>query len=198
MEGIRLIPGPGFQRGVARAAGTSTFDTFFLPLREIMRRLHWWADYSESTPFFTRMTMTNREADFEASVIDLPSRAPNDGLGTELLFRAGTLPDFAPFLGDDWIDLIGIDAAKHDPLDVATWFRDHPRIDAASTRTYCDRIERWCELCFYCMDGAYWDLYAKNPENIRAVEAHAKSNPAIIIRRRTWEEHVRFVCDVEG
>jgi hypothetical protein len=187
MTGLQINPTDEFRRA-RDAAGTSTFGHFTAPLAARLRGLHWWTDRYESSPFGSfRFETEDGEERLDALIIVLPSQA-NEPYINGLLFRPGTLPDLARYLHNDWIDLVGIDAAEHDPVDAAE--RLLP-LGGDATRAYFDQVARCAELFFRCVDGWYWEMFARDPEAVALVRSHVEASGGRTVDLG-WEQ---MICD---
>ena len=170
MKGIRLAPSsdewPVPEKGRA-------FAPYFAPIADYLRPLYWYADCWESSPFVVVTYEPGGEERLARARIALPT----DGQSAASLFRPGTLPDLAPFLYDDWIDLIGFRGRGLDPLTVAAEFLQVKEMG----RVKYDLIERYADICFFCVDGWSWEVYAKDPAVIDRTVEHVKGNGLVRI-----------------
>lgn len=89
-----------------------------------------------------------------------------------MLFAPGTLPELSAYLQSDWIDLVGIDARRHDPVESAERLR---ALGGRSDGTYEEQLARCAELYFHCPDGWWWEMFAVDPQSARAVADHVRT-----------------------
>jgi hypothetical protein len=168
MEGIRLAPSsdkwPVPEEGRA-------FAYYFAPIADELRPLYWYADCWESSPF----GLVTYEPGGEERLAQVKIALPTDDLVAASLYGPGSLPDLAPFLYDDWIDLIGFRGKGLNPLTVAAEFS---QLKETGREKY-DLIERYAEICFFCMDGWSWEVYAQDLTLIGRTIEHVKQNGLI-------------------
>lgn len=75
-------------------------------------------------------------------------------------FAPGLLPHFAPCVREDWNELFGFPDPVPDPGEwVRRRFLSAPQPHIAATAT----------LCFLCVDGAYWEFFARDRELVDTV-----------------------------
>ena len=155
--------------------GERPFAFFFRPLFPKLDQLYWFASGFQSTPFVDLIYEEGHEERLTAAQMDIGLEKVSC-----ILHRPGTLPALASYLRNDWIDLIGIRSTEREAIDSA---RKLAR-SALSTR---ENFEQWvedsAEMAFFCVDGFWWEFYAKDARLLEDVVAPLERIAGIQIRR---------------
>ena len=184
MEGLWIAPAdrrtwPGDDRA-------TPFVLCFEPVFDQLRPLHWYASSYESGPFdFFTASQIRREEDLDALFLDIPNERGNVQVGAALL-RSGFLPELAAFLYQDWIELVGVGGNEDYARTVAEEFLDlhwQSRVDDRYSL-----MEQHGEICFFCVDGSSWEIYARDEEILDRVARHVQDRSGILVQRRTLRE----------
>lgn len=130
--------------------GDTAFCFFFRPIFPYLRELYWFASCFESTPFVRLIHEEGGEERLNAAQMDVGLDQLNS-----VLHRPGTLPELAPYLYTDWINLIGLRCSEADAVDTAQRL--------ARERGEFDRyVDENTEIAFHCMDGFWWEFYPRD------------------------------------
>ncbi len=129
----------------------STFAIFFEPIFPTLKKYHWL--YLEQ-PFSYDEDKTG---DCGRAIQGIPA---NDGY----IAPNTLLPKYSRFVCGNWNNLFGFESMPDAPL----------MFSRLMTR---DGVffEKAIDLCFFNVDAAYWDFYAKEEELLRVVTKHASS-----------------------
>lgn len=129
----------------------TAFCFFFRPVFPYLPDLYWFASGFESTPFVQLINEDGGEERLDAARVDI-------GLNqiSAVLHRPGTLPELAPYVYNDWIDLIGLRSSEADAVAAA-------RRLAGARKDFDRYVNEEAELAFYCVDGFSWEFYTRDP-----------------------------------
>lgn len=157
MHGIRIQSefretSPGSRRPAAVPAGMSAFAFFFAPILPELASAYW---LYESFPFRTWAD----DSDYMRLVDTVPGE---HGCITPDTF----LPRYARFVADDWASLFGFSRAPS-----SAEFLSH---FVANPRDYTFISER-VDLCFFNVDGAWWEFYSQQQEPLDLVAEYAST-----------------------
>jgi hypothetical protein len=132
----------------ATPAERRSFTAFFRPIFPQLAAFHW--IYSDRIPF------AGVDEDFEALVetICADGHIPPDTL----------LPKFARFVRENWTDLYGFQK-RPDVAEVRRQLQRNP--------TDYEWMSQNVDLCFFNVDGAWWEIYARDESLLEAVRRHA-------------------------
>ncbi len=159
MRGFLIKPNkPTWRLGLP--ADTRSFSVFFQPILPHLAAFHW---VFEECPFVCGET---RDEEFER-LLDAASAgyiAPNT-----------LLPRYAHHVIDDWVDLCGFRQAP----DVRT-----VRARLRRSRTDHEWLGRAADICLFNVDGAWWEVYAKEDAMLDAVASHARHFPDMTVQER--------------
>lgn len=155
MHGLHIKP----QWQPAIPATQRSFTAFFQPIFPQLAKFHW--IYPDTLPFAGSDIAFETLA--EASCAE--GYLPPDTL----------LPKFATFINEDWTDLYGF----HQLPDV-TSFRQHLCKNPADYPW----LSRHADICLFNVDGAWWEIYARDPSLLETIRAHAAHLPYITIQER--------------
>jgi hypothetical protein len=131
--------------------GVSAFVIFFKPILPRFEKVHW---LYESLPFSYSRDTTG---ELEKAVQVMPNY--NGYIPPNTL-----LPKYSHCISNDWSSIFGFDSRP----DAAVIFANLEPRD-------CRFMEDTIDLCFFSVDGAYWDFYSKNEDLLRVVTEHASS-----------------------
>ncbi|MEN6497915.1 MAG: hypothetical protein ABFD16_26755 [Thermoguttaceae bacterium] len=162
------------------------FEFFFEPILSRLEPLCWFAQGWQSSPFVAAIYEPGGEEKLNEFWIDHPRFYQVSAS----VFRAGVLPTLAPWLYDDWIDLIGFRCNEEDVCSVADGLYD---ADNRGRDAYYAAIDRKAELCFFCIDGFSWELYCHEPDVLEAVGDHVASIGHITVKRCRLNERDRVL-----
>jgi hypothetical protein len=167
MDGIKLI-----ERGVQTPR---QFGMFFAPIATALRPLYWYSGHWQSSPFVALIYEDGGEERLDRVRIRIP---PDESMGVAL-HAPGALPDLAPFLYDDDIALVGFRCEHHEEaIAVAV------QLSSLDGHLFYDTIERVGEMCFFNVDGAWWELYAKDVTLLERVTSHVRQLPTDVAIER--------------
>jgi hypothetical protein len=183
----------------------NAFTWLFKPVLPDMESLYWFAHWYESTPFFSGITLAYEdwEERWAAAVIDLedPPEAPEWDRSGELLFLPSVLPGWAPYLRDDWIHLIGFAAGSDTAaIEVGSRFlssslRSSEPGGEKLLGEYCELLSEHADMCFMCIDGFAWEMYAKERELVDRVVARASAIEGLKVDRISLDESLSVGLD---
>jgi len=166
--------------------GTNAFTYLFQPVLDKLGPLYWYAWGFESTPFVSLIYEEEGGIDRLESL--MVHQTPEGAATQSLLYAPGTLPDLAPYLYDDWVYLVGLDPSRCDPMAAARRLNGH-RDNARSYRpgrselpAFHDAVEELAEMCFICVDGISWELYAHEYELVSRVVEHLRGRRGFDMR----------------
>ena len=136
-----------------------SFSAFFQPIFPRLSAFHW--IYPDTLPF------GGDDADFESLV---ESRCSEGYIPPDTL-----LPRFAGFVTEDWAELFG--------------FRQRPDISVDRRQlqrspTDYEWMSQSVDLCFFNVDGTWWEIYARDASLLEAVRHHVAGLPDITIQDR--------------
>ncbi|HVM60870.1 MAG TPA: hypothetical protein VMV72_08385 [Verrucomicrobiae bacterium] len=94
---------------------------------------------------------------------------------------ATLLPKFAHYVIEDWADLYGFQKSP----DVAAT-RRHLR----ESPTDYEWLSRTVDICFFNVDGAWWEVYARDEALLAAVRQHVTRLPDITVQEKQLVERV--------
>ena len=165
---------------------TSPFVLCFEPVFDRLQPLHWYASNFDSGPFdFFEASQARREEDLDPLFVDIANERENVQVGAALL-RSGFLPDLAAFLYQDWIELVGIGGSVDHARAVADDFlslhwqgRDEDRYAL---------MEQHGEICFFCVDGRSWEMYARDQEALERVAGRVQGLRGVRMERWALRE----------
>jgi hypothetical protein len=148
--------------------GPRPFETFFGPILPRLAAFHWlydefpFAGWEDDDPEFMRLCDARCDEGY----------LPPDTL----------LPKFARYVINDWADLYGF--AQRPPEDVRR------RLGARRQADY-----RWLsgivDICFFNVDGAYWEIYAADDRILNEVAAHVAQLTHATAAEKRLEERDR-------
>jgi hypothetical protein len=148
----------------------TAFCYFFRPVFPHMRDLYWFAANFYSTPFSGIMYENGGDDRLSAARMDI-------GLddGNYALHRPGTLPELAPYIHNDWINLIGLRCSEDDAIATAR--------QLSGEQGEFDRyVDRNTELAFHCMDGFWWEFYPRDSALLELVTRPLQNVSGVDIR----------------
>jgi hypothetical protein len=201
MEGLWIAPSAD-RHGWPVPDGLSPFELCFEPVFDYLRPLHWYASNYDSGPFdFFEAAQTRREEELDALFVEIPNERNNVQVGAALL-RPGFLPDLAPFLYQDWIELVGIGGDEARAREVASellelHWRARAKLRAPTPAEHYDLLEQHCEVCFFCGEGYSWEIFAKDLEILESVARRIQKLEGIRVERRTLSERGTRFEDLE-
>jgi hypothetical protein len=176
----------------------NAFTWLFEPVLSHMASLYWFAHWYENAPFFGDVAAgyEDWEERWATAVVELadPPEAPEWDRSGEFLFRPYVLPGWAPYLRDDWIHLIGFAAGSDTAaIEVGSRFlssslRSGELGGEKHLDEYCELLSEHADLCFMCIDGFAWEMYAKERELVDRVVARASSIEGLKIDRISLDE----------
>jgi hypothetical protein len=148
----------------------TAFCYFFRPVFPHMRELYWFASNFYSSPFSGVMYEEGGERRYDALRMDI---ALDDG--NYALYRPGTLPELAPYVHNDWINLIGLRCSEEDAISTA-------RQLSCEQGDFDRYVVRNTELAFHCMDGFSWEFYPRDSALLDLVTGPLLETPGVDIR----------------
>jgi hypothetical protein len=136
-----------------------SFSAFFQPVFPELATFHW--IYPDTIPF------AGSDADFGPLVESCCSEGyiPPDTL----------LPRFVSFVAEDWADLVGFQTTP----DVSV-IRRHLGERPADY----EWLSEHADICFFCVDGAWWEIYARDRALLETVRQHVTRLPDITVQER--------------
>jgi len=171
MKGLYIFP-----EGSGEWPSTSRFYTCFEPVMRYMSKFFWLAQKYQSGPFdYVRASENYSEEFLEGLFVDIPNERGNVVMEVQLL-RPDFLPELAPYIYQDSIDLVGLRGPELAAIDTAGGFlqlswsewHEHKRSDSEEYKL----IDKLAQVCFFCEDGRSWEIYAKDHEILNAVAKH--------------------------
>ena len=165
--------------------GTNAFTYLFQPVFDKLGPLYWYAWGFESTPFVSLIYEEGGEERLDSLLVH---QTPEGAATQSLLYAPGTLPDLAPFLYDDWVYLLGLGPSRCDPMAAARrldGLRDSTRLywpEHSELPAFYDAVEELAEMCFICVDGASWELYARQYDLVSWVVEHLRGRRGFDVR----------------
>lgn len=168
------------------------FHHFFASISDAFLPLYWITGPAGSCSEFVGILSAEEDVadQLAAASIAFPARARRTVEGLQL-FPPGTLPAWSRYIHDDWFDLIGL-RPDVDPV------RSAERMYALFERSggawparddELGLLEEIAEFCFYCVDGAYWEMYSRDAGHVLAVVHALRDRPDVILERRTLDDH---------
>lgn len=155
MNGLHIKP--SWQPAIP--AEQRSFTAFFHPILPQLAAFHW--IYPDTIPF------SGDDADFERLIETSCSEGyiPPDTL----------LPRFARCVAKDWANLYG--------------FEQHPDLATVRRRLQSspadyDWMSQNVDVCVFNVDGAWWEIYARDESLLGIVRKHVAGLPDIAIQER--------------
>jgi hypothetical protein len=185
MFGLRVVPifrypaellGPG--EGPVRPAPRlsahqgSEFSFYF---GGILPRLSWLVWFADEDAFqFPLEWLFNEDAGGSDPFRDVEQRRTwiaqqGDRAGTRTvidpnwILQPGFVQDYARFVSDDWNSLYGF---GEPPANWRTWMKGRGRGELAARARF---LEATIEVCFFSIDGAYWEVFARDRDLVEQV-----------------------------
>src|SRR6185369_14927806 len=143
MHGLHIKP----RWQPAIPAERRSFTAFFNPIFPQLAAFHW--IYPDTIPFLGADNVFERLVDSSCS----EGYIPPDTL----------LPKFAHFIEEDWMELCGF----RQPPDVVA-ARRHLR-ESPTDYAWLSSV---ADICFFNVDGAWWEIYARDESLLEAVRRH--------------------------
>jgi hypothetical protein len=167
--------GATLEQNVVPFAGGSRFAHYFEPLDSIMGDLFWFAHCWQSSPFVDLIFEPGGEECLNRYQVDHPRFDDTSAS----LFCPGCLPRLAQWLRDDWIDLLGYTSGDANAGEIADELFDaHQRGEEA----YYGAIEKLVRLCFFCVDGMWWEFYSKDQTAVSRVFERVSGIEGVSVR----------------
>lgn len=147
----------------AISAERRSFTAFFHPILPQLAAFHW--IYLDTIPF------AGVDEHFEtlAETTCAAGHIPPDTL----------LPKFAHFVIEDWVDLYGFRASPDVP-----GIRQHLH----KSPTDYEWLGQVADICFFNVDGAWWEIYARDKALLEAVRHHVTSLSDITVHDRVLSQ----------
>jgi hypothetical protein len=159
-------------------AGDTPFCFFFRPVFPYLRDLYWFATRFESSPFVRLIYEDGGEERLDAARLDAGLESTGD-----VLHRPGTLPDLAPYVDNDWLDLIGLRASEEQAIATS-------HLLATARDDYKNAVADKAEIAFLCMDGFWWEFYPRDPSLLDLVARPLEGISGVSLRtsdlRNRW------------
>jgi hypothetical protein len=158
MQGLQIKP--GWQPAIP--AERRSFTALFRPILPKLAEFHW---IYEELPFRGGGGMDER---FEQLIETVCAEGyiPPDTL----------LPRFAHYVVSDWAELYGFQA-RPDVATIRRRLRESP--------SDYEWLSKVTDLCFFNVDGAWWEMYARDERLLDAVRQHLTSSPEITVQERS-------------
>jgi hypothetical protein len=83
--------------------------------------------------------------------------------------KPGFLAKYGKFIIDDWLEVIGF---KTPPADIDGYCREFNSITAC--RKANDFLDATAAICFFCIDGASWEIFARDESLLAVISGHMK------------------------
>jgi len=148
------------------------FWTLFGEIRPDLDRLHWCFAFQ---PWF------GAPADFDPSVnVCLPRQDQS----SVILWKPGSLSRFADKFCEECIRLLGIDADRHDPVDVAATYGDHG-FDDHATPMNCS------EVYLEYTDSTCWEIYASDNHLLERLNRSLRGFSGVMLYDMEWKHRER-------
>lgn len=173
-----IWPEPTRSAAPSLPVGASPFCSIFRPSFPLLAEYYWFATGYQTTPFNRMIFEKGGEERFDAAIIEcgLSENQAN------LLHRPGTLPELAPYLTSDWVDLIALSEPEHQVTDDSHRLaRAAYASDPTAWADYDRLVDEVSNLVFYCIDGFRRELPARDQETLALVEAPVKSFAGITL-----------------
>lgn len=135
------------------------FCFFFRPVFPHMRDLYWFASGFQGTPFCRLIAEDDGIQRLEEAQVYTGLDSSNF-----VLHRPGTLPELAPYLTNDWIDLIGLRGTEPEAVATACEL-------AKASDGFGRCVDEVAELAFFCAQGILWEFYSRDPSLLDLVVA---------------------------
>ncbi|MBX9626464.1 MAG: hypothetical protein K2X82_21870 [Gemmataceae bacterium] len=152
----------------------SDFARFFGPVLHRLRPLVWLVD---GQAFRYRPEWDGDLPEAEEGRRGWVEVRPGIGYG---VLSPGLLADYADNVNDDWNDLYGFTAP---PADWRGWLGRREGTSTARSGGRADAAARFVaetvEVCFFSVDGAYWEFFARDGGLIEDARAHLAGLPGI-------------------
>jgi hypothetical protein len=162
MRGLRITP--RWQSAIP--AELRSFTAFLQPILPQLAAFHW--IYDDLLPF---RGGGGKDESFEKLI---------ETVCTEGYIPPNTLlPRYAHYVIDDWAGLYGFQKYP----DVAA-MRNHLR----HSPTDYEWLNRVVDICFFNVDGAWWEIYAREASLLEAVRQHIPSLPDITVQEKELEQ----------
>ena len=155
MHGLQIKP--RWQAAISKER--RSFTAFFQPIFPELASFHW--VYPDTIPFAGSDAEFQELVETTCSVGHIPP--------------GSLLPRFADFITDDWADLYGFQASP-DVAAVRQRLRGSP--------TDYEWLSRHTDICFFNVDGAWWEIYARDDSLLGTVRRHATGLPDVTLHER--------------
>ena len=149
MHGVRVrwrSPDPRPWRG-------SDFARYFGSVLPRLRDLTWLVDAEAFRPPYDLADTESAAFDARRQWVECESRSI-DYFPPHFACGPGFAPDFADWCNDDWNCLYGFD---HPLADWRKWLRGRNEGSNSEKAAY---LARTATVCFFAVDGAYWEFFA--------------------------------------
>ena len=122
----------------------------------------WTQDYDEATEQFT----SGIGVDFVNQVHAITTQLGNGAtIDHGYCARTDIFPKFGAAVSDDWCSFFGIAGEVSDPK---AWFNTYYLVESRP-----EYLVQSCQVVLMCVDGAYWEFYAKDDSVGEPESAHS-------------------------
>ncbi len=182
---------------------TSTFEYIFRPILPRLATYTWLYDQNDGLPF-SGLAWCDTEFELEVDkFLRTNGVIPADSL----------LPRFSHYLKEDWTDLYGFRlppdaetfiANLKEAENAGPWLKGenvpeqlarHPHLYVEFIRQMGGRmvyrfLAETIDLCFFNVQGVYWEIYSRDVDLIETVRAHVNSNNGLNCVERSLLDRV--------
>lgn len=102
-----------------------------------------------------------------------------DAVHDYVYFGPGLLPEFSPGITEDWNELYGF-------VEPLSNFQDWVEKRFGDNRAKL--VEDTAAVCFFNIDAAYWEIYAKDSNMIEGVQTDMESEPSVTVKSANLEK----------
>ncbi|WPD23523.1 MAG: hypothetical protein SD837_02960 [Candidatus Electrothrix scaldis] len=191
MNGLRFDPQTPIYEDksalVPRVVNRSDFDTIFRVLYSELGSYRW---IISDTPIldFPEEWFVDAWYDEEQDV----DRSPEldeyyssiiDTVGSSFLAEPGYVTRYLQYLHDDWLDIYAVPPSFSD---LKGFLKSYWDFKEEKERNLW--LAETVELCFFNIDGMFWEFYSNHEKHLNVLEEHVKKIPAFQAIGRSFEE----------
>lgn len=153
----------------ANANRLPVFEYIFRPILDCLADHYWYADRYQAIPLEWLDIGGGLDRLETLFFTDIPN-APEwfrEGSGSGCIFCPSILPELATAVRNDSTDLIGFRAPSPDAAGAIA--REFLCNSEPGMPSLYELAEKHAQFCFFCEDGASWEIYTPNSEVLRIV-----------------------------
>ncbi len=157
-----------------KKAGLSDFSRYFSSIKSYLSSYYWIIESDGLTYRFPKEWYDDEWYDEET---DETRSTKLDEFNSDILVNHSNyvltkpcfIPKYCDYFLDDWCDIIGFEKIpEHDFWKIyCSYISDRQKLNAFLNDT--------CDICFFNIDAAYWEIFAKNQELLDLVYDNMKS-----------------------